>query len=147
MSSCNTGDHIAEDNIHVDEARCYIKEPQQRCRLGTVSNILLGGGGGLNMFYWIQISPSASAIVQPNQVKQTNIKHLTSIFTYILFSLPHVKGSKVVSKEISYKGGHSANYGSGLEILHVIQILYRFVGEFVGLVDMSLVGPVWVHLL
>ena len=48
----------------------------------------------------------------------------------------------MVSKGTSDKGGHSANYGPGLEILHVIQILNRFVGELVGLVDMTLVGPV-----
>ena len=52
MGSCNSGDHIAEDHIHTD-ITCNIEEPQQKYRLGTVSNGLLGGGG-LNTFYWTQ---------------------------------------------------------------------------------------------
>ena len=48
-----TGNHIAEDHILTDIATCNIEEPQQKYRLGTVSNKLLGGG--LNMFYWMQI--------------------------------------------------------------------------------------------
>ena len=38
-------------HIHTD-IRCNFEERQQKYRLGTVSNRLLGGG--LNMFYWIQ---------------------------------------------------------------------------------------------
>ena len=57
MGECYSADHIHKD------ITCNIEEPQQKYRLGTVSNRLLGGGGGLNMFYWIQTSPSASAIV------------------------------------------------------------------------------------
>ena len=40
-------DHIAEDHIHTD-ITCNIEEPQQKYRLGTCSNRLLVGGGGLN---------------------------------------------------------------------------------------------------
>ena len=53
MSSCYSGDHIAEGRIHSDITICNIEDQQQRYRLGTVSNKLLEGG--LNMFYWIQI--------------------------------------------------------------------------------------------
>ena len=45
MGSCNSGDYIAEDHIHMDITTCNIKEPQQKYRLGMVSNIILGGGG------------------------------------------------------------------------------------------------------
>ena len=48
MSYCYSADHIAEDHIHTDTT-CNIEKPQQRYRLGTASNRLLG-----NMFYWIQ---------------------------------------------------------------------------------------------
>ena len=48
MGNCYSGDHIAEDHIHTD-ITCYIEEPQQKYRLGTVSNELLGGGGGLKL--------------------------------------------------------------------------------------------------
>ena len=36
----------AKDNIHTD-VTCTTEESQQKYRLGTVSNRLLGGGGGL----------------------------------------------------------------------------------------------------
>ena len=68
MGNCYSADHIAEDHIHTD-ITSNTEESQQKYRIGTVSNILLGG---LNMFYWIQTSPSASAIVQPNQTITTN---------------------------------------------------------------------------
>ena len=48
MGNCYSTVHIAEDYIHTGIA-CYIKEPQQKYRLGTVSNILLGGGGGAKL--------------------------------------------------------------------------------------------------
>ena len=38
-------------------------EPEQQCRLGTVSYKITGGGGGLNRFYRYLTSPSASAVV------------------------------------------------------------------------------------
>ena len=41
-------------------------EPQQKCRLGTVSKILLGGG--LNRFYGRPTSPSASIMAQNIQL-------------------------------------------------------------------------------
>ena len=37
MSSCYSGDHIAEDYIHTDITTLNIEEPQQKNRLGTVS--------------------------------------------------------------------------------------------------------------
>ena len=84
MGNCYSADHFAEDHIHTD-ITCNIEEPKQEYRLGTVSNRLLVG---LRLFYWIQTSPSASIIVQLNQqlpqIQHTNIKHLTSIFTYFL---------------------------------------------------------------
>ena len=52
MGSCNSGDHIAEDHIHMDITICNVEKPQQKYPLGTevppgtVSNRLLGGGGG-----------------------------------------------------------------------------------------------------
>ena len=51
MGNCISADHIAEDHIHTD-ITCNTEEPQQKDRLGTVSNRLLEGG--VNMFYWIQ---------------------------------------------------------------------------------------------
>ena len=45
MGNCYSADHIAEDHIHTD-ITCITEEPQQKNRLGTVSNLLLGGGGG-----------------------------------------------------------------------------------------------------
>ena len=44
------------------------KEPQQKYRLGTVSIKILGGGGGLNRFYGIPTSPSASIMAQNIQL-------------------------------------------------------------------------------
>ena len=55
-----SADHIAEDHIHTD-ITCNIEEPQQKNRLGNVSNRLLGD---LNMFYGTKPSPLASAVVQ-----------------------------------------------------------------------------------
>ena len=52
MGNCYSADLIAEDYIHTN-ITCNIEEPQQKHRLGTVSNRLLAGEG-LNMFYWIQ---------------------------------------------------------------------------------------------
>ena len=46
MGNCYSVDHIAEDHIHKD-ITCNIKESQQKYRLGTVSNKLLGKGVGL----------------------------------------------------------------------------------------------------
>ena len=40
--NCNSGDHIAEDHIHMDITTCNIEVPQQKYRLGTVSKRLLG---------------------------------------------------------------------------------------------------------
>ena len=45
MGNCYFMDHIAEDHTHTD-ITCTIEESQQKCRLGTVGNRLLGGGGG-----------------------------------------------------------------------------------------------------
>ena len=61
MGSCFSSDHIAEDHIHTDITTCNIEEPQQKYRIGTVSNKLQGG---LNMFFSAQTSPSASRVVQ-----------------------------------------------------------------------------------
>ena len=44
MGNNYSADHIAEDHIHKDISN--IEEPQKKYRLGTVSNRLLGGGGG-----------------------------------------------------------------------------------------------------
>ena len=51
MGSCNSGDQIAEVHTYTDITTCNIEEPQQKYRLGTVSNRLLkvcvwGGGEG-----------------------------------------------------------------------------------------------------
>ena len=44
-------------------------EPQQKCRLGTVSKKLLGcGAGGLNRFYGYPTSPSAFIMAQNIQL-------------------------------------------------------------------------------
>ena len=53
MGSRYSDDHIAKDHIHTDII-CNTEEPQQKYRLGTVSNRLLEGGG-LNAFYCIHI--------------------------------------------------------------------------------------------
>ena len=63
MSSCYSGDHIAEDQIHIDISSCNIEEPQQKYLLGTVSNRLFGGGG-YTCFTGSQPSPLASAMVR-----------------------------------------------------------------------------------
>ena len=53
MGKCYLTDYIAEDHIHTN-ITSNTEEPQQKYSLGTVSNRLLGGGGGgrggLNMF-------------------------------------------------------------------------------------------------
>ena len=41
MGNCYSIVHIAEDHIHTD-ITCNTEEPQQKYRLGTVSNSLLG---------------------------------------------------------------------------------------------------------
>ena len=41
MGNCYLIDHISEDLIHID-ITCNIEESQQKYRLGTVSNRLLG---------------------------------------------------------------------------------------------------------
>ena len=61
MDSCYSGDHIAGDHIHTDMITSYTEEPQQKYRLGPVSNRLMSG---LNMFYWNKPSPFASAAVR-----------------------------------------------------------------------------------
>ena len=48
MGNYYSTDHIVEDHIHTD-ITCNIEEPQQKYRLGTDSNRLLGGGGGLKL--------------------------------------------------------------------------------------------------
>ena len=68
MGSCNLGEHIAEDHMRMDITTCNIEDSQPKCRLETVRNILLGGGGA-NMFYWDQTSPFASARVQKHLVR------------------------------------------------------------------------------
>ena len=79
MGKCYSTDHIAKDHIHTD-ITCNTKEPQKKNRLGTVSyRLLRGGGGGVNWFYRIQTSLSASTIVLPNQTITTNLtdQHVT----------------------------------------------------------------------
>ena len=44
MGNCYSTYHIAEDHTHKD-ITCNIEEPQQKCRLGKVSNIIVGVGG------------------------------------------------------------------------------------------------------
>ena len=46
MGSCNSGDHIAEDHVHMNITTCNTEEPQQKYRLGTVGYRLLWGGWG-----------------------------------------------------------------------------------------------------
>ena len=44
MHKCYLVDHTAEDHIHTD-ITCNIEEPQQKYRLGSVSNRKLQGEG------------------------------------------------------------------------------------------------------
>ena len=44
MGSCYSGYHIAGDYTNTDITTCNIEETQQKYRLGTVSNKLLGEG-------------------------------------------------------------------------------------------------------
>ena len=60
MGNCYSGDLIADDHIHKD-ITCKIEERQQKYRLETVSNRLLGG---LNMFVGSKPTPLVSAVVQ-----------------------------------------------------------------------------------
>ena len=84
MGNRYSAKHISKDHIHT-YITCNTEEPQQKYRLGTVSKRLLGG---LNTFNWIQTSPSASAIVQPNQIITTNPTDQHKIFNiyFYLFS-------------------------------------------------------------
>ena len=43
MGDCYSTDHIAKDHMPTDKL-CSTEEPQQKYRLGTVSNRFLGGG-------------------------------------------------------------------------------------------------------
>ena len=38
MGNRHSGDNTAEDHVHKDLTTCYTEEPQQKFRLGTVSN-------------------------------------------------------------------------------------------------------------
>ena len=53
MGNRYSADHIAKDHIHTDVA-CNTEEPQQKYRLGTVSNRLLGGGGAYLLLIYEQ---------------------------------------------------------------------------------------------
>ena len=65
MDICHSGDQIARDHIHTYITTCNIEDLQQKYRLGMASKRSLGVlGGGLNMFYRAETSPSASAVVQ-----------------------------------------------------------------------------------
>ena len=94
MGNCYLADHIAEEHIHI-YITCNTEEPQQKYRLGTVSNRLMGG---LNMFYWIQTSPSASAIVQPNQTITTIT---TTHCPYICITIFKILASIVPEKTLT----------------------------------------------
>ena len=63
MGICYSIDHIAEAHIHIDII-CNTEEPQQKYRIGTVSNRLLGVGWGLNYFTGSKPLPVASAFLQ-----------------------------------------------------------------------------------
>ena len=85
MDNWHPADHFTEGHIH-SGITCNIEEPQQKYHLGTVSNRLLGVGGRLSMFNWIQTSPSASAMVQPNQtitINSTDQHKIINIHFYI----------------------------------------------------------------
>ena len=51
IGQLHTRDHITEGHMHTDITTCNIEQPQQKCRLRTVSNRLQGegGGGGLKL--------------------------------------------------------------------------------------------------
>ena len=51
MDSYYLGDQIAEDHTHTSITTCNIEESQQKYRLRTVSNRLMGA---LNVFYYTQ---------------------------------------------------------------------------------------------
>ena len=66
MGNCYSPNHIAEDHIHTG-ITCNSYELQQKYRLGTVSNRLLGGrgeGGALTCFTGSNPSHLVSAMVQ-----------------------------------------------------------------------------------
>ena len=78
MGNCYPGEHIAEDYIHTDIIACIIREPQQKYRLGTVSNSLpVCIGGGIHHTH-------------PVSVKTFQIQLL-----YKCNSIPLLSGSKV----------------------------------------------------
>ena len=56
---------IAEPKYKYGQQEQVTKEPQQKYRLGTVRIKILGG---LNRFYWIPTSPSASIMAQNIQL-------------------------------------------------------------------------------
>ena len=57
MDSCYSGDNIPGDHMHRGITTCIIEEPQQKYRLGTVSNRLLGAftGSKLSPFAYINV--------------------------------------------------------------------------------------------
>ena len=64
MGDCYSVDHSAEDHIHTDIKRST-EEPQQKYRLGTVSNrFLLEGGLKLVLLDLSKPSPLAAAVVR-----------------------------------------------------------------------------------
>ena len=57
MGKCYLINHIAEDHIHTDII-CNTEEPQQKFRLGTVSNRLLGVGGWEGLKHVLPADPN-----------------------------------------------------------------------------------------
>ena len=60
MDNCYSGDHKAESPLHMDITKCNIEEPQQKLRIGTVSNFLMGLGWGLK---YVLLNPNARPLL------------------------------------------------------------------------------------
>ena len=66
MDNCYSVDHIAEDHILLGITL------RNHNRSTALERSVIDYWWGLNMFYWIQTSPSASVIVQSIQTLTTN---------------------------------------------------------------------------
>ena len=81
MSCCYSGDHIVGDHIHTDITTYNIEEPQKNSALELSIIDYSQGGGGLNMFYWIQFINFDHIVTYANYIQcfLNNVFHFSDI--------------------------------------------------------------------